>query len=78
MLYQAGSNTERKERLERIKPKHESAMQVCCQRQVVFGEILTDVNHRTQEVIIHMRFRKHDLERRIFVHSIKREGKKVA
>lgn len=77
MLYWAGSNTERRERLERIKPKHESATRVCCQRQAVFGEILTDVNHRTQEVIIHMRFRKFDLERRIFVHFVKREGQKV-
>lgn len=44
---------------------------------MVFGEILTDVNHRTQEVIIHMRFRKHDLERRVFVRSIKREDRKA-
>lgn len=46
-------------------------MQVCCQRQVVFWEILTDVNHRTWKVIIHMRFRKHDPGRRVFAQSMK-------
>lgn len=51
-------------------------MSLLPERLVVSGEILTDVNHRTQEVIIHMRFRKHALERRIF-HSIKRQDKKV-
>lgn len=44
---------------------------------MVFWEILTDVNRRTQEVIIHMRFRRHDLERRISVHSIKRWDQKA-
>lgn len=60
--------------MEKTKPKRESARRGCCQTQVVFGEVLADVNHRTQEVIIHVSFRKHDLERRIFAHSIKREG----
>lgn len=60
--------------MERIKSKRESARRGCCQTQVAFGEILPDVNHGTQEVIIHMKSRKHDLERRMFAHSIQRKG----
>lgn len=62
--------------MERIKLKRESARRGCCQTQVVAGEISPDVKHRTQEVIIHVRFRKHDLERRMFALSSKTELEK--
>lgn len=39
--------------------------------------MLTDVNHGTWKVIIHIRFRKHDLERRVFAQSMKREVQNV-